>query len=204
MSKADLMTHQRRTLLFITMGVIVVHVGMLMPLLRTSSPIDAPTKAGQSFAMTLTPVHERVTPPPKVPRPSAVPSKPSSVLHSVQRAPISTEAPSSNEVNEADARAAAPEPALSWPRSEGLGLHNAQPVYPKTSRRLNEQGVVVVRVWVSEQGHVQEGHVKTSSGYERLDQEALNTVLRWRFIPGQRGGVAQAMWFNVPVHFVLE
>jgi protein TonB len=29
-------------------------------------------------------------------------------------------------------------------------------------------------------------------------------VLRWRYVPGKRAGVAEAMWFNVPINFVLE
>ena len=33
---------------------------------------------------------------------------------------------------------------------------------------------------------------------------ALATVLQWRYVPGKRGGVAEAMWFNVPINFVLE
>ncbi|MDP3137817.1 MAG: energy transducer TonB, partial [Burkholderiaceae bacterium] len=50
-----------------------------------------------------------------------------------------------------------------------------------------------------------EARVTRSSGFERLDQAALNAVLRdWRFVPGKRGGVPEAMWFNVPINFVLE
>jgi periplasmic protein TonB len=46
--------------------------------------------------------------------------------------------------------------------------------------------------------------VKTSSGFERLDKAALNTVLSWRYIPGKRGGVPEAMWSDVPVNWVLS
>lgn len=83
-------------------------------------------------------------------------------------------------------------------------MNNPQPIYPRVSRRLNEQGQVVIRVFVAADGSAQQGEVKTSSGYDRLDQEALRTVLRWRFVPGQRLGMPEAMWFNVPVNFVLE
>jgi len=37
-----------------------------------------------------------------------------------------------------------------------------------------------------------------------LDQAALATVMKWRYVPGKRAGVAEAMWFNVPINFVLE
>jgi len=26
----------------------------------------------------------------------------------------------------------------------------------------------------------------------------------WRYVPGQLGGTAQAMWFNVPIQFALN
>ncbi len=95
-------------------------------------------------------------------------------------------------------------PAFSLPSSEAHGLNNPKPAYPRVSRRLNEQGQVVIRVFVAADGSAQQGEVKTTSGYDRLDQEALRTVLRWRFVPGQRFGTLEAMWFNVPVNFVLE
>lgn len=95
-------------------------------------------------------------------------------------------------------------PALTLPSSEAQVLNNPKPLYPKLSRRLNEQGQVVIRVYVGTDGSAQQGEVKSSSGYDRLDQEALRTVLRWRFVPGQRLGTPEAMWFNVPVNFVLE
>ena len=95
-------------------------------------------------------------------------------------------------------------PSFSLPSSEAQGLNNPKPAYPRMSRRLNEQGQVVVRVFVAADGSPQQGEIKASSGYDRLDQEALRTVLRWRFVPGQRLGTPEAMWFNVPVNFVLE
>jgi protein TonB len=62
----------------------------------------------------------------------------------------------------------------------------------------------VVRVLINVEGKAQTADIKLSSGFDRLDQAALNTVLRWRYVPGKRAGVAQAMWFNVPIHFVLD
>ena len=95
-------------------------------------------------------------------------------------------------------------PAFSLPSSEAHGLNNPKPTYPRASRRLNEQGQVVIRVFVATDGSPQHGEIKTSSGFDRLDPEALRTVMRWRFVPGQRFGTPEAMWFNVPVNFVLE
>jgi protein TonB len=50
----------------------------------------------------------------------------------------------------------------------------------------------------------QQAEVKHSSGFERLDQTALNTVLKWRYLPGKRNGTPEAMWLQVPLEFILE
>ena len=63
---------------------------------------------------------------------------------------------------------------------------------------------MLVRVLIGVDGTAQKAEIRQSSGFERLDQSALNTVLKWRYVPGKRGGVAEAMWFNVPINFVLE
>lgn len=81
---------------------------------------------------------------------------------------------------------------------------NPRPPYPALSKRLGEQGQVVVRIWVATDGSVSQGSIKTSSGFDRLDSIALSTVLRWRLTPGTVDGVRQAMWVNVPIQFVLE
>ena len=90
------------------------------------------------------------------------------------------------------------------PSSDADYLQNPKPSYPPMSKRLGEQGKVVVRVLIEVDGKAQTAEIKQSSGFERLDQAALNTVLRWRYVPGKRAGVAEAMWFSVPINFVLE
>lgn len=72
------------------------------------------------------------------------------------------------------------------------------------SKRLNEQGKVVVRVLISSTGQPLKAELKQSSGYDRLDQSALATVMKWRYVPGKRNGVAEDMAFNVPITFLLE
>ena len=62
----------------------------------------------------------------------------------------------------------------------------------------------MIRVLINAQGDPERAEVPVSSGYPRLDESALQTVQRWRFVPGRRAGVAEAMWFNVPVRFVLD
>lgn len=62
----------------------------------------------------------------------------------------------------------------------------------------------MVRAFIEANGTATKAEVRTSSGYDRLDQAALQTVLKWRYVPGKRAGVIEGMWFNVPIHFVLE
>ncbi|MRR51036.1 MAG: energy transducer TonB, partial [Rhodocyclaceae bacterium] len=83
-------------------------------------------------------------------------------------------------------------------------LHNPKPVYPSASRRLGEQGRVLLRVYVSAEGRAEKVEVKTSSGFQRLDQAAEDAVSRWRFVPAKRGDQAVAAWVQVPITFQLD
>jgi len=95
-------------------------------------------------------------------------------------------------------------PTVQLPSTDADYLHNARPPYPPLSKRLNEQGKTTVRVLIGTDGAPQRAEIVHSSGFERLDQAAVSTVMRWRYVPGKRGGVAEAMWFNVPINWVLE
>ena len=104
----------------------------------------------------------------------------------------------------APAAAAPAPPSVQLPSSNADYLQNPKPPYPSLSKRLGEQGKVIVRVLIGTDGLARKAELRQSSGFERLDQTALNTVLKWRYVPGKRGGVAEEMWFNVPINFVLE
>ncbi|MDO9146211.1 MAG: TonB family protein [Hydrogenophaga sp.] len=95
-------------------------------------------------------------------------------------------------------------PRIELPSSSADYLNNAPPPYPPLSKRLGEQGKVIVRTLIEINGSASKAEIRTSSGYERLDQTALQTVLKWRYVPGKRAGVPEAMWFNIPINFVLE
>jgi protein TonB len=100
--------------------------------------------------------------------------------------------------------APAPPPAVQLPSSDADYLRNPPPAYPPISRRLREQGRVLVHVRISAQGPALDAQLKQSSGYDRLDRAALEAVRQWRYVPGKRGGVPETMWFDVPVDFVLD
>lgn len=113
-------------------------------------------------------------------------------------------APVASPTSTAPGQAAPAAPKVDLPTTDADYLNNPKSSYPLLSKRAGEQGRVLVHVLIGADGLAQKADVKSSSGFERLDQAALATVLKWRYVPGRRGGVAEAMWFNVPVHFVLE
>ena len=69
---------------------------------------------------------------------------------------------------------------------------------------MGEQGKVLLRVYISEQGQPEKIEIKQTSGFDRLDEAAINTVQRWKFVPGKRNGVPEPMWHIVPINFVLK
>lgn len=83
-------------------------------------------------------------------------------------------------------------------------LKNPAPPYPPQSRRIGEEGKVILRVFVTVDGGAQQVEIKTSSGSDRLDESAQRTVRRWKFIPARRGGSAVESWVLVPIVFKLE
>ncbi|MES2510818.1 MAG: energy transducer TonB [Pseudomonadota bacterium] len=95
-------------------------------------------------------------------------------------------------------------PSMQLPSSDASYLQNPKPPYPPMSRRLNEQGKSIIRVLIGIDGQPQKADIAKSSGYDRLDQAAMATVMRWRYVPGKRNGVPEEMWFNVPINWVLE
>ena len=94
--------------------------------------------------------------------------------------------------------------APSQPRFDADYLDNPKPAYPALSRRIGEQGRVVLRVRVAADGQAADVQVQTSSGSPRLDQSALDTVRRWKFVPARLGNDAVAATVLVPIAFSLK
>ncbi len=83
-------------------------------------------------------------------------------------------------------------------------LANPKPPYPLASRRLGEEGIVHLHVRVGPGGQPLKVELKRSSGFPRLDQSALDTVMRWRFVPARRGTTPVTSWVVVPIVFSLS
>ena len=181
---------------------VLVPVQMLSEFIEPPKPRVIPPPAPPKVVAAPAVVRKTETlPPPPMPLAIADPTPAPQAPVGVVAAPKAL-APITAPVAATPALVAAPKVEL--PSSDAEYLQNPKPSYPAMSKRLGEQGKVVVRVLIGVDGVVQKAEIRQSSGFERLDQAALMTAQRWRYVPGKRGGVAEAMWFNVPINFVLE
>ncbi|MGO8990197.1 MAG: energy transducer TonB [bacterium] len=81
---------------------------------------------------------------------------------------------------------------------------NPKPPYPQEARDKGYQGRVLLEVEVLANGKVGDIFVKQSSGYDVLDQCALETVKKWTFIPAMKGNVPITMGANIPITFQIK
>jgi len=93
------------------------------------------------------------------------------------------------------------EPALTAARFDADYLHNPAPAYPAQSRRLKEEGTVLLLVRVSAEGTPLSVEIRNSSGFDRLDEAGLQAVRQWRFVPAKRGSENVAASVLVPIQF---
>jgi len=123
-----------------------------------------------------------------------------------ERPPVARAVPTANA---AAAPAPLPQPAAPAPAPivppdfTASQLRNPGPAYPYLSRRAKEQGVVLLKVLVSTDGKAERLQVEESSGFDRLDDAALKTVAKWRFMPATQAGQPREAWVIVPVTFSL-
>jgi len=141
---------------------------------------------------------------PKPQPPQARPLPRAATLSS--QAPTSVNAPAMEIRESAPPVPAAPsaEAVVTQPRFDANYLDNPAPAYPALSRRMGEEGKVLLRVQVEANGQPSRIELKQSSGSSRLDQAAEQAVWRWKFIPAKRGNEALAAWVVVPISFNLR
>lgn len=178
-----------------------------------NAPAPTPPAVPIMVNMIAAPQPEPVKPPPHdLPKPLPVHAKPMPTLPQ----PVLTAAPNTAAVPTNTAPAPQPPapvvaapadapvaPAIVAPRFDAAYLDNPAPPYPPMSRRMGEQGKVQLRVLVNADGTAAQVELKASSGSARLDQSALDTVKRWRFVPAKQGTQAIAAWVIVPISFML-
>lgn len=104
--------------------------------------------------------------------------------------------------------ATAPSPAapvaVTAARFNAAYLNNPEPKYPPLSRRLGEEGKVLLKVRVTVEGLAASVDLEKSSSFERLDEAARQAVARWRFVPAKRGDEPIEASVIVPIVFRLD
>ncbi len=156
-----------------------------------TEPVKTPTSTPTTVAPTPTPmVSKTVTTAPAPDAPAIAPNPPN---------PPAPPAPPVV-ANHTPAPPAPP----SAPRFDAAYLNNPAPPYPPISRRMNEQGKVLLHVVVGADGLPKEVSIAKSSGFPRLDDAAIAAVEKWRFVPAKQGDQAVTASVNVPINFKLD
>ena len=78
------------------------------------------------------------------------------------------------------------------------------PNYPDRSIELNQEGTVLIRVLLTEDGESIEFRLWRSSGFALLDNAALSAIRKWRFKPAEINGQKATAWVQIPVNFKLN
>jgi protein TonB len=175
---------------------------------------EALTEMARPLAVRLVEAVRPEEKPPLPPPPKSQPKNQPKIIKAPVLASAAPNAPSSFVVPEqppvpvAPVVVANPTPAppvepLVEARFDADYLSNPKPPYPSASRRLGEAGTVYLRVHVSAEGQAHKVELKSSSGFPRLDQSALETVAQWRFVPAKRGSTTVTSWVVVPIVFSL-
>lgn len=180
------------------------------PAITPATPKAEPPPAPRPLEPVRQPVSRKVERPlPPAPRPVAVPDTqpaPAAPLGvTIAQPPVPpVAAPVAAEPAPAPPAPPVTAPRVELPSSNADYLQNPKPAYPAISKRMGEQGTVVYSVLIGTDGVPVSARLVRSSGYPRLDEAAYAAVLRWRYVPGKRNGVVEAMSFNVPINWVLD
>jgi protein TonB len=189
--------------------VIALHVGLIAISLKTSAHSAIPTPPSVIHASLISKAAEpAAVQKEKTPPPAAKPKI-------KQRTMIAAPKPAA-EAAEPAALAETPEaPSTESPHPEARGefvearadadyLSNPAPEYPRLSKRNREEGKVMLRVFVEKNGKPSTVTLHSSSGFERLDQAAMDAVRAWSFVPAKQGDEIVAAWVLVPIAFHLR
>jgi protein TonB len=79
-----------------------------------------------------------------------------------------------------------------------------QPEYPPHSRRMAEQGLVLVRVLIDERGEVLAARLEQASPFPRLNEAALKAAREALYEPHLESDLARRAWALVPIRFALK
>lgn len=87
---------------------------------------------------------------------------------------------------------------------KSLKGRRVQPKYPDRALRMKQEGVVWVRVLISETGSRKDIKLHKPSKYALLNQAAIKAVKKWTFSPNVVSGQATQSWVEIPVEFKIQ
>jgi len=106
----------------------------------------------------------------------------------------------------------APPPPVAVPHNGGVHVPPVidaarsceKPEYPAASKRLEEEGTVVLRFLIEVDGRVLDSRVEKGSGFDRLDQAARLALGKCRFKPGSVDGKPEQSWASLKYTWRIE
>ncbi|MBI3675522.1 MAG: energy transducer TonB [Proteobacteria bacterium] len=81
--------------------------------------------------------------------------------------------------------------------------NNVQPAYPDSAQASGEEGSVDIALYVNPRGKPKKLRIVQSSGFEDLDDAAVDAVLNWKFVPATYDGDTVSQWTTVRIVFRL-
>ena len=151
------------------------------------------------------------TPPPKpqpAPKPRPEP-KPTPLPKPVAAKPVEptppSPAPAPTAPSTPPVAAAAPAPVRAGVKVDAsyVAAETAK-WYPKLSKQYDEQGTVMLHVYVSAAGRAEKVELQKRSEYPMLDEAAIGLAKSLKYIPAQLDGNPVADWINLPVVFKMR
>ena len=79
-----------------------------------------------------------------------------------------------------------------------------KPKYPEQAREQGWEGTTILKVLVDPAGRSEQVRVHRTSGFDVLDDAAMNALRRWEFHPAHHGQKSVESWVNIPVVFKLK
>ena len=83
-------------------------------------------------------------------------------------------------------------------------IYKVSPKYPDEARKKYLEGKVLLKMTVSNEGIVSDAEVVESSGYDILDEAAINAVKEWRFTPAKENSEAISAEVVMPIIFKIQ
>ena len=186
---------------YVSLGLVgLIHVVVIWALATglAQSVFNKPLEMIKAEVVQQKPPQQEKTPPP--PPPDVV--KPPPPFVPPPDINIQSNTPATNAISNVQSHKEVASIPATFPTAKGS--HSCEAGYPPISRRLGEQGVVLLRFTVNVDGSVSNAAVVKSSGYSRLDEAAVSCASRFRWNPATRAGKAIAFSYEAKILYQLN